>query len=201
MKIDVTKPTTALLVIDMQEAFFEQPSLASQKERVVEHCNKLIRHFNKQAMPVFLVHTEHTLTHETWTLNMLDDKQGYLFAGDEHTRVVAGLLVGKAKHIVKIRDSAFFKTNLHHQLESLGVRHVVICGVSTQNCILQTAVDAYSYNFRVIVASDAIATHEPTLHEPALDLLERDYRQQIIDTDTIIASLKSLTPYIVPSKT
>jgi isochorismate hydrolase len=59
--------------------------------------------------------------------------------------------------------------------------------------MLQTAVDAYSYNFRVIVASDAVATHEPDLHDPSLALLQKDYRQKVNDTDSIIDYLGTLT--------
>jgi nicotinamidase-related amidase len=73
----------ALLIVDLQNAYFNNGQLAEQKQKLVEKCNELIDLCHANNMPVFNVRTEHARARATWTLNMLDDKQGYLFTGDK----------------------------------------------------------------------------------------------------------------------
>lgn len=49
----------ALLVIDMQNAFFEAPELAAQQELLVASCNNLMEGFEASGHKVLLVGTEH----------------------------------------------------------------------------------------------------------------------------------------------
>lgn len=117
---------------------------------------------------------------------MLEDHQGYLFEGDEHTELVDELDVRGATEVIKLRDSAFFETNLKELLDERHIGSIAICGVSTQNCILQTAVDAYSYNLRVTIVEDAIASTEPGFQDTVLRMLAKDYRQDIVRVKDIV---------------
>ena len=51
----------------------------------------------------------------------------------------------------KRRFSAFFKTDLDITLRSLKVDTVVIAGIATTGCVLTTAWDALSYDFKAII--------------------------------------------------
>jgi nicotinamidase-related amidase len=108
---------------------------------------------------------------------MLDDQQGYLFENDEDSDVIDGLELEEAITVRKTRDSAFYETNLLAMLRNYGIEQVVICGVSSHTCILQTAADAYAANLRVTLAKEAIASHQPTFHDIAMTILETEYRQ------------------------
>ena len=81
----------ALLVIDMQNAYFEAPELASQQEQLVASCNRLLEAFKAGGHKALMVGTEHERDKSTWTLNMLDDDQGFIFRDSEQAQAVPGL--------------------------------------------------------------------------------------------------------------
>ena len=60
----------------------------------------------------------------------------------------------------KHRFSAFFGTDLEERLRDRGVRTVIICGVTTENCCHATARDALFRDFEVVFLSDATATFD-----------------------------------------
>jgi nicotinamidase-related amidase len=180
----------ALVVIDMQAAYFRNEALAREQDVLVKRANELIRAATEQGTSIYNVVTEHARDRSTWTLNMLDDGQGYLLAGGDDTKPVPGLNLETAHTVVKTRDSAFFETNLAELLHSNQVEKLVLLGVSTHGCVLQTAADAYAHNFRVVLARDAIATHDPTYHHAVLELLQQEYRQKCLSNAGIIKFMK-----------
>lgn len=171
----------ALLIIDLQNAYFNNDALQAQQASLVKNTNMLVEIAHHHHLPVFNVRTEHHKDIASWTLNMLDDKQGYLFKGEEDVKSINGLRVDNTIEVLKTRDSAFHHTTLEAMLRNHRIQTLILCGVSTHTCILQTASDAYAANFRVILAQDAIATHEPKFHKNALTVLETEYRQRIMD--------------------
>lgn len=166
----------ALIIIDMQRAFFEQEPLLGQRVRLVEACNGLIRSAREHDMPVITLRTMHSHLRDTWTLNMLDDDRGFLFADDEDSSYLEGLDISGAHEIIKTRDSGFWGTKLEQYLREHDIDMVVLAGVSTHLCIYQTAQDAYNLNLRVELAADAIASERPELHDTFMDLLQQHYR-------------------------
>lgn len=192
VKREVRKNRYALLVVDMQRAYFEDSKLASQEKRLVAVCNELLRAARKHTVPIWNVRTEHARDESTWTLNMKQDGQGFLFAGSEQAEMIAGLGLGEANEIIKTRDSAFFGTSLAQELHEQNVSHLIICGVSTQSCVTQTAADAYAADFHVILAREAIATNNPDYHDVMLRLLENEYRQEVLDTRDIIKRMAGI---------
>lgn len=167
----------ALVIVDMQKAYFRNQALEARRSALIAACNELAERAVSCGLPVFNIVTKHKKDRSTWTLNMLDDKQGYLFEGDEDSEVVDGLYVENAIKIIKTRDSAFFDTTLLDELHQRDIGTLVLAGVSTHTCIFQTAADAYAHNLRVVLAGEAIATHDPGLHQFAVDLLHQEYRQ------------------------
>jgi nicotinamidase-related amidase len=170
----------AVIIIDMQKAYFNSPELQQRQAQLTEACNRLIAYAAEHEIPIFNVRTRHERNKATWTINMLEDGRGFLFDGDEDYELVDGLDLGQAidaTEVIKTRDSAFFDTNLASMLRVLGVRRLILCGVSTHSCVLQTAADAYAANFKISLAVEAIASHVPELHEPALRILRDEYRQ------------------------
>lgn len=167
----------ALLIIDMQKAYFHNDALKQRELALVTAINELIDWARTSNRPVFNVVTHHQRDRTTWTLNMLDDDEGYLFADASDSDVVDGIKVSQATDIIKTRDSAFYGTDLADRLDTYGVDTVVLAGVSTHGCVLMTAADAYARNLRVVIASDAVATHDPRFHQPILEMLTQEYRQ------------------------
>jgi nicotinamidase-related amidase len=168
---------TALLLVDLQKAYFNNHALKEQQSQLLQKINELIALARKHQWPIFNIITVHQKNRATWTLNMLDDQRGYLFEEDEDSDTIDGLELQEAVTVRKTRDSAFYETNLLAMLRNYGIEQVVICGVSSHTCILQTAADAYAANLRVTLAKEAIASHQPTFHDIAMTILETEYRQ------------------------
>ncbi|MBB1509314.1 cysteine hydrolase family protein [Tessaracoccus sp. MC1756] len=170
----------ALVVIDLQKSYFELPGLAGKEELLLPPTNELIASARANGRPVILVRTQHEPDKSTWTLNMLEDDQGFAFPGSEQAEFLDGLDTTDYVEIVKTRDNAFFGTNLKEQLDFLGIDRLLICGVSTHSCVAQTAIGAFAHNFRAYVAGDAIASDHRPLAEALLDFLREEMRQPVL---------------------
>jgi len=75
--------------------------------------------------------------------------------------------------VLKPRHSAFFATPLELLLDHLGVRRLVVVGVSADQCVLQTVADARMRELDVVVASDCIASLDRRRELRALEHFER----------------------------
>lgn len=182
----MNKSRKALVVIDMQEAFFKDAELTSKRRKLVNKCNKLAHAARQAGAPIFTIRTVHRRDKSTWSLNMLDDDQGLAFEGDDEAQYIAELDREGAVDIIKTRDSAFWQTELLDSLHELHINTVVLCGISTHLCITHSAVDAYSANIRVQLAVDAIATHKPSRHESFLSFLHDEYRIPLLHSSEIL---------------
>lgn len=182
----MTRDDSALLLIDLQEAFFEAPALAAARTEVLASVRALARGAREAGVPIFLISTEHSRDRSTWTLSMLDDDQGYLFHGDPGTAIVHELDTEGMTSIEKTRDSAWLGTDLQLRLQNLRVGHVVMAGVSTHACIAQTARDAYAHNVRATIVSDAIADDREDHMHAVLDLLVGDRQAQLAEVREVL---------------
>ena len=60
---------------------------------------------------------------------------------------------------------------LGNHLKALKRDTLVIAGLTTECCVDSTARDAFERDYRVFIASDAVAAYEPDLHAGALKAL------------------------------
>ncbi|MHA7209158.1 cysteine hydrolase family protein [Arthrobacter sp. MDT1-65] len=164
----------------MQNAFFEDERLARVQQSLVGACNGLIDAARRGSSPVLVARTEHLTDRSTWTLSMLDDDQGFIFAGSHQADVVEGLRVDGLETVTKTRDSAFFGTDLAERLRRRGVERLVLAGVSTHNCVAHTGADAFANDFRVSYARDAIGSTNDKYAEAMLEILSIEYRQAVL---------------------
>lgn len=58
----------------------------------------------------------------------------------------------------KKRLDCFYGTDLKQLLDTLSVRNVVLMGINTNTCVLNTAFTAFNHDFRVVVLSDCVAS-------------------------------------------
>lgn len=179
----------ALLLIDMQEGFFETEDLAQHRARLASACNKLAAAARKAGLPVIVVRTVHKKDKSTWTLKMLEDDQGYLFEGTGQARILPELDLAGSIELIKRRDSAFWATELLTLLLQHRVASLILAGVSSETCIAATATDAFSANLPVFLARDALASADPDFEDVTLKFLEEHYRQRILGSEQLIAQL------------
>jgi nicotinamidase-related amidase len=70
--------------------------------------------------------------------------------------------------ILKPRHSGFFATPLDLVLHAIGARHLILTGVSSNQCVLFTANDAYAREFSLSIPRDCISA--PTRKDTRLAL-------------------------------
>jgi len=70
----------------------------------------------------------------------------------------------------KRRFSAFFKTDLDQTLRTLGVDTIVVTGITTEVCVLMTAVEGLSHDFSAILLEDFSASRRKDSHQGCLNL-------------------------------
>ena len=76
------------------------------------------------------------------------------------------------RFVVKPRYSAFDHTPLELILRSLDIERILLAGMSTEGCVVQTAIDGRELGFKITVLRDACASPDERLEQVALAYLE-----------------------------
>lgn len=179
----------ALVIIDMQNAFFESPALAQQLQQVSEQCNLLLSEARKHDLLIVNVRTIHQRDKSTWTLSMLEDDQGFLYEGTAQAQNVTELDLSHCVEVIKHRDSAFWQTGLDGLLHFHRIRALILAGVASDSCVAATAADAFAANFRVAVAKQAVASEDPDFEKTTLQQMETLHRQPAVDTESLLKAM------------
>ena len=90
----------------------------------------------------------------------------------------------------KRHPSAFFGTPLLSYLVQAEIDTLVVTGCSTSGCVRGSAVDAFSYNYKVAVPNDAVYDRSPLVHEVNLF----DMGQKYADVSSTAELLTTLEP-------
>lgn len=187
LRLNAMTSRDTLLLVDLQNAFFNEAGLAERQTEIVDVANRLIDAAHAAEIPIFVITTEHSRDESTWTLGMLEAGEGFLFHGDEGTQVVPGLNTTNTTQVEKTRDSAFFGTDLHMRFMNLNVGRIVLAGVSTHGCVAQTTRDAYAFNLRTTIVTDAVADTRDDYHHAQIKQLEEDGQAALSTVDDVIA--------------
>ena len=154
---------TALLVIDMQNGFLceKSPLFIDGAPATVPACAGVIRVCRENRIPVFFI----TRSYAADGSNVESTRSAVWEAGGKPlspgcAREISAEMpeaFGKDArdyHIIKPRYSAFFATGLDLILRRLGIRHLILIGTTTPNCIRTTCYDALSLDYEVTVLND-----------------------------------------------
>jgi maleamate amidohydrolase len=183
----------ALLIIDVQyrtvgttplpffEAVKEFPtSCGDVGWDAVANIEILLRTFRSKGLPVLYPHVAPKLSTDAGRLGgkvpgIMDiPEEGYRFVKEIAPR--HGDVILPKKH-----PSAFFGTPLVSHLVDLGVDTLFVTGCTTSGCVRASSVDAFAYNFRVVVPHDAVYDRSPTVHQANLFDLAQKY-VDVVDT-------------------
>jgi maleamate amidohydrolase len=91
----------------------------------------------------------------------------------------------------KKHPSAFFGTPLASYLINLQADSLVVTGCSTSGCVRGSVVDAFAYNFRVLVPHDAVYDRSATSHAVNLFDMASKYAD-VMSTDEALDALRAL---------
>jgi nicotinamidase-related amidase len=95
--------------------------------------------------------------------------------------------------VTKLSASAFTSSNIDALLRNLGARTLVLCGVSTSQCVDLTARDAADRGYLSVVVEDAVAEDRPDYHAWTLEQFRRLFGR-VATTGEVLAEVASRLP-------
>jgi len=100
------------------------------------------------------------------------NQRGILIEGSEGAAIHSGITVKKTDIVcAKRRFGAFSTTDLHTVLQSRGVKHIVLSGLSTSGVITSTVRDAADRDYAITVLKDGCYDNDLDLHNALMDKL------------------------------
>ena len=184
LKMDASK--TAIVAVDMHRGHLD-PSVATlpvppqECKRVILHAKNLFDFARSRNIPIIhVIITQRkipgigaeTMKVKFWkALQEIADEENRFTPGRKSTgadhnlegspgaQVVPDLL-GPGDYVIdnKRRFDCFYGTDLEILLRTLGIETVVLSGVNTNTCVLNTAFSAFNRDFLVVVISDCVAS-------------------------------------------
>jgi nicotinamidase-related amidase len=168
MPLTTLDPTTALLVIDLQNVIVAQP-IAHPAEQVVQHTRELADAFRAQGLPVVLVQATGRApgrTEQSAAAKNAAKASPPPTLPEGAMDLVAGLNQQPTDLVVTKKSwSAFTNTDLAEQFQALGVTQVVLAGIATSMGVESSARGAYERGFNVTLALDAMSDMDAGAHE------------------------------------
>ena len=138
----------ALLVIDVQKAFLNDPITAQSLEKAIEYINAAIALFREKHLPVICV--QHM------------DEKNRLVPGEDGFELPGQLnILGSDLHIHKTYGNSFSKTPLEDELRKLGVDTVIITGFCAEYCVLSACRGAEDLDLTPIILRGSLASGSP----------------------------------------
>ena len=210
--IDPTR--TVFVAVDMHRGHLD-PSVATMPaadedcRRVISNTQRLFdfgRSLNMPVIHVTLVHREipglgsEAMKNRFWksVQTALTDENRlspgrksttrfHNLEGSVGTEIIPALKA-KTDYVInnKKRLDCFFGTDLETLLRTLGAETVVLTGINTNTCVMNTAFSAFNRDFQVVVISDCVASmYGEDLHVLGLENVKRCLGH-VLSTDEFI---------------
>jgi len=167
------KDRPALLVIDMVKDTFDPKKnfpITSLAKKIIEPVKALAEAFRRHEWPVVFATDAYK-------------KEDFIFKGRMKPYSLAGTPGGEvidelAKRdedlwLPKPRFSAFFRTSLDHWLRERGVTLCAVAGITTNFCVLTTALDAVCCDFKAVILEDCTMASSEKIHQQTLGIYRK----------------------------
>ncbi len=156
---------TVLVIVDIQERL---AAVMSERQRVVENCLHLIELARLQNVPILL---------------------------NEQYPKGLGPTVAEIKEVLqpyqpheKVTFSCCGMGTFADTLKATGRKKVILCGMETHVCVLQTCIDLVAKGYVVHAVSDAICSRTKENYRTALEYM-RDAGAVLTCTETVLFQL------------
>ena len=157
------KSGDALVVVDVQNDFLPGGSLAVPGGHgIVPVLNRYIELFQSKGLPVFATRDWHPQGHSSfeeqggpWPVHCMEGTTGSQFAPDLSLSDSI-IVISKAVALENDAYSGFEGTELNERLQAVGIRCLLIGGLATDYCVLNTVKDALKNGYTVLLLQDAI---------------------------------------------
>ena len=208
LKLETGK--VALLVIDIQNTYFDRPDPATlngadlerynawtpfherMRDVVIPNNRRILDQFRAKGLDVLYARIACHLT-DGRDRSLSQKKPGWnnvLMPKDEPASQIYPEIAPESDEIVvtKTTDSAVTGTNLRLILANLGITHVVCTGIFTDQCVASTVRSLADESFDVVVVEDACAAGTRELHDRELEIINNIYCS-VMSTDELLGYL------------
>ncbi len=153
----------ALVVVDVQNDFLPGGALAvPHGDQVIPALNGYVEAFTAAGLPTFATRDWHPPQHCSFR-----ERGGpwppHCIAGSVGAELAPSLrlpnstvIISKGTELDRDAYSGFQGTDLDQRLRARGVSRLLVGGLATDYCVLQTVKDALSLGYRVVLLTDAI---------------------------------------------
>jgi nicotinamidase/pyrazinamidase len=153
----------ALVVVDVQNDFLPGGALAvPEGDQVIEPLNRGIALFRRRGLPIFFTRDWHPHNHCSfreqggpWPPHCVAETNGAGFPPELDTAGQA-VVISKATSPEKDAYSGFEGTDLAERLRAQQVNRIVVGGLATDYCVLNTVRDGLRLGFAVLLMEDAV---------------------------------------------
>ncbi len=173
----------AIIVVDMIHDFVYGKFGGERPQSVVSCVKKLLEYGRKNDIPIIYLkdaHREDDHELEVWGEHAMK--------GTEGSQIISELKPEPGDYVLeKTRYSSFHDTELDVLLEDLGVKKIIIAGVTTDICVRHTAADAFYRGYEIAVPSDCVNSISDDVQERALREMENLYNAEVGELEQVIA--------------
>ncbi len=178
----------ALIIIDMLNDFVTGSLACERAERIIPNIRRLSTAFREAGYPVIYSNDAHLpdidAEFKVWGPHAV--------AGTEGAEVIPELAPEQGDITVpKRRYSGFTGTDLHLQLQELGIDTVVLAGLHTNMCLRHTSYDAYVHGYSIVIPEDCADAFTQKDQDEGLEYIKKMYNALISDTDSLIRELSA----------
>lgn len=153
----------ALLLVDVQNDFLPGGSLPVRGgDEIIPVLNRYIALFRAHELPIFATRDWHPPNHCSflqnggpWPPHCIAETRGAAFP-DGLELFPHAHIISKAISPEKDAYSGFDDTQLDALLRSMGIHRLLIGGLATEYCVLNTVKDALRYHYSTFVLQDAV---------------------------------------------
>jgi biuret amidohydrolase len=191
-EFEFDEKTTALLMIDFQRDFVDPGGFGealgndvSLLRRAVPPAERVLKAARRHGL--LIIHTREGHRPDLTDLPPSKKARGRLTAGIGDPGPMGRILVrGEDGHDIvkelypepgepvvdKPGKGAFFATDLDGILKHRGIRHLVVCGVTTEVCVNTTVREANDRGYDCLVLEDCVASYFPEFQVAALAMIK-----------------------------
>lgn len=159
----------AIIIVDMVKDSFrkeQQLPITQEAQPIIPRINYLLQQGRTLGIPIIFACDSFLPEDFIFKGKM----KPHSLRGTDGSEVTDLLIVGEGDVILpKRRFSAFFKTDLDQTLRTWNIDAVAIVGITTNVCVLMTAMDALCHDFSAILLEDCCAAHKREVHETTIE--------------------------------